>query len=122
MRKGFSLIEIIATIGVLGIVAVPFFSIFLSGNKNVIAAKYDLIAVNLARERIEQIRLQNFETLEEDYYVYRDIYKDTIHSELKEADEDMEVFYNNFSDIWTSEMREKYPRIFNKMEGIFTEK
>jgi len=120
-KKGFSLIEIIATIGMLGIIAVPFFSIFLSGNKNVIAAKHDLVAVNLARERIEQMRLQSFETLEEDYHVYRDIYKDTVYSEFKEADEDVEVFYDNFTDIWTSSMREKYPGIYSRMENIFTE-
>lgn len=115
---GFSLIEVVATVALLGLVAVPFLNIFLSGNKLSIESKEDLMAVNLARERIEQILMTNFENMDEDYYIYRDIYKDTIHNEFDDADEDRSKFYEVFSDIWTEENKEDYPRIYTKFTSI----
>lgn len=122
IKKGFSLIEVVATVALLGLVAVPFLNIFLAGNKNAVDSREDLIALNLAREKIEMITLNNFENLEEDYYNYRDIYKDTIHDELRDCDEDPEKFYENFSDIWTEDRKERYPRIYNKYVALFSEK
>ncbi|MFA5479135.1 MAG: hypothetical protein WC002_03855 [Candidatus Muiribacteriota bacterium] len=117
--KGLSLIEVVSTVALLGLVALPFFTIFLSGTKYAIETQDDLIAINLARERIEQMKLFSFENLDEDFYIYRDIYRDTIHSEYRGASDDIEQFYKHFSDIWTESKKEQYPRIFSRFESIY---
>ncbi|MCK9224736.1 MAG: prepilin-type N-terminal cleavage/methylation domain-containing protein [Candidatus Muirbacterium halophilum] len=116
--RGFSLIEVVATVALLGMVAVPFLNIFLSGNKMSGESKEDLVAINLAREKIEQITLTIFENLEEDYYIFRDIYKDTIHQEFKDADENRAKFYEVYSDVWTEERKENFPRVYNRFISI----
>ncbi|MGM0607235.1 MAG: type IV pilus modification PilV family protein [Candidatus Muiribacteriota bacterium] len=117
--KAFTLIEVVATVGLIGIISTPFFAIFLTGTQYTLDARDDLIALNLARERIEQLKLVPFGELDEDFYIYRDIYRDTIHSDFRGAADDLTLFYKHFNDIWTEKNSQQYPRIFSRFKSIY---
>jgi prepilin-type N-terminal cleavage/methylation domain-containing protein len=59
-EKGFSLIEVVIAIGVLGIIAVGFFTALSGSTKALITADERTTAESLARSQMEYIKKQNF--------------------------------------------------------------
>lgn len=63
-EKGFSLIEVIASIVIISIVLLSFFQLFIQSNKTAVANNEKLVVINLADAELERLKLDPFtETL-----------------------------------------------------------
>ena len=64
MRRGFSAVEFVIALAVLGVALVPIFSVFTQSRKAVFKSKLAYMAVVAAQERLEELRQLPFENLD----------------------------------------------------------
>ena len=58
-QKGFSLIEVIASIVIISIVLLSFFQLFVQSNKTAAANNEKLVVINLADAQLERLKLDH---------------------------------------------------------------
>ena len=58
-QKGFSLIEVIASIVIISIVLLSFFQLFVQSNKTAVANNEKLVVINLADAQLERFKLDH---------------------------------------------------------------
>ncbi|MDD2714351.1 MAG: prepilin-type N-terminal cleavage/methylation domain-containing protein [Candidatus Wallbacteria bacterium] len=120
-KRGFSFIEVMATLVLIGIILAPLFRMMLIGKKGVLQGKEFLIVANLSREKIEELNVIPLSHVKNDFDNFKDIYKDCMITEFKDADKIPARFYEVFSDIWTDEDRLKYESIYEKFQAHYLE-
>lgn len=111
--------EIMATVGLIGIALVPLLRLLLIGKSGSIQSGKFLIVSNLAREKIQESLVIPFGQLKEDYLNFRLIYKDCMIPEFSDAEKNREIFYSVFNDVWLDEDRRKYPQVFEKFKETY---
>ena len=98
-RVGFSLVEVLAVLFLVGLVSLPFTRMFSFGRKGSIDNLEHILAHNLAREKIEEIRSLPFEMVKSDFDHFREIYQDL--PDMSDYFLDPAKFSEKFSDIFT---------------------
>lgn len=118
-KKGFTFLEIMMTMVIVGVIIIPFGNLFISSYSRVVKNKLYLIAYNLAEEKIEELLLVDFSKLKSDFEVYAktpdhkdSIFADEHNGKYQKMKVDEEFFERNFSDIYT----EKYQLPVNIMK------
>lgn len=120
-RRSFTLMEILITLVILGIVITPFSRIIWFGKKGVINIKVRTVADNLAREKIEELTLLRFTKIKSDFAVFSSVFRGTHHEKFIDMDENSELFSKNFSDIFTESQKKQYPRIYENFVDKYKE-
>ncbi|HNV68737.1 MAG TPA: prepilin-type N-terminal cleavage/methylation domain-containing protein, partial [Candidatus Ozemobacteraceae bacterium] len=98
-RNGFTLVEIIMVLFLIGIIALPFTRMFSFGAQGTVESFEHVFAFNLAREKVEEVRSLPFEMVKSDFENFRDIYSDQ--TDLDQMYTTADVFEKNFTDIVT---------------------
>lgn len=111
-KTGFSLIEIMATLALIGIVILPLTTMLFTAKKSVLLGEKFLVVSNLAREKAEEIKVIPFGAVKSDFDNFRSIYKECSDPGLKDAYEIPSFFYEVFSDIWSEQDKEKNESLY----------
>ena len=98
-KKAFTIIEIVIVLALASMVAASFANMFIFGVKGSNEHTEHVIAYNLAREKIEEIKSLPFELIQSDYEIFRDVFQDRVAYE--EAYYNEESFEKYFSDVYT---------------------
>jgi prepilin-type N-terminal cleavage/methylation domain-containing protein len=120
-RFGFSLIELLISITIVGIVIFPIFSVFRTGKQGTIQNRDYFMAYNLARSRMEELKVLPFNKLTSDFDLFAGIYSDSLMEEFADMDVNEELFKKNFTDIYTEASSKKYSDIYEKFCSRYTE-
>lgn len=111
-QKGFTFLEIMMTMVIVGVIIIPFGNLFISSYSRVVKNKLYLIGYNLAEEKIEELILVDFSKLKSDFEVYAktpdhndSIFVDEHNGKYQKMKEDEEFFERNFSDIYTEKFQ-----------------
>ena len=96
---GFTFIEILTVLFLAGVVALPFTRMFTFGVRGTHDTLEHMVATNLAREKIEEIKSIAFDAVKSDFDNFREIYRERL--EMIGAYESKETFEKTFSDIFT---------------------
>ncbi|NLI77394.1 MAG: type II secretion system protein [Candidatus Riflebacteria bacterium] len=99
--KGFTFVEILIVLTLMGLVALPFTRMFVFGVQGSHENAEAIIAHNLAREKIEEIRSLPFELVKDDFENFRTVYRDRV--EFEKAFESRAEFEKIFTDVLTRE-------------------
>lgn len=123
--KGFTLMEILTVVFLVGIIALPFSRMFIFGVSGSHDNTEHVLAYNLAREKLEEIKGLPFENVKSDYENFREVFQDR--SKYDDAYYNEDVFVENFSDIFTNasmndpelektqkKLKELYPKAYLK--------
>lgn len=122
-KKAFTLIEILMVMTMVGLVALPFTRMFLFGMQGSTENLEHIIAYNLAREKIEEVRSLPFHLIKSDFENFSTVYRDR--PDFDKAFENRDVFEKTFSDIFTPETSEAehhsetYKRLKNLYKAAF---
>lgn len=100
--SGFTLVEILIVITLAGLIALPFTNMFIFGVKGSNDNTEQVLAYNLAREKIEEIKSLPYEHVKSDYENFREVFQDRVKYDNAYYSE--EVFVEHFSDIFTEGM------------------
>lgn len=103
--RGFSLVELLISLVITGIVIIPILNIFRAGKKGSIQNTDFFIANNLARERLEEMRLIPYESIAGDFQVFAPIFSDCMDTPLADLSTDMTAFEKLFNDIYCENSR-----------------
>jgi len=106
-KTGITLVEILTVICLAGVVALPFTRMFQFGIQGSVENLEHIVAYNLAREKIEEVRSLPFEKVKSDFENFRDIFVGI--PEYDDAVTSPEKFEAFFSDIVTNERMKKDP-------------
>lgn len=99
--QGFTLVEILVVLTLVGVLALPFTNMFIFGVRGSHDNAEHVLAYNLAREKIEEIKSLPFDQVKSDYENFREVYQDRHGFD--------EPYYNDssfekyFSDVFTDE-------------------
>ncbi|PKK91759.1 MAG: hypothetical protein CVV64_03595 [Candidatus Wallbacteria bacterium HGW-Wallbacteria-1] len=104
-KRGFSLVELLISLVITGIVIVPILSIFRAGKKGSIQNTDFFLANNLARERIEELRLLPFDRIKGDFDVFASIFGDSREDKIASLATNRTEFNKNFNDIYAQKGR-----------------
>lgn len=113
--SGFTLVEILVVLFLVGLVALPFTNMFLFGVQGSHDNAEHVLAYNLAREKIEEVKGLPFELIKSDYENFREVYQDR--HKYDEAYYNEASFDKYFSDVFTdkslndSELKTTYTRL-----------
>lgn len=119
--SGFSMVELLISLVIVGIVIIPIYNIFSTGQKSTIQNTDYFIAHNLARDRLEEMKILPFGRIKGDFDVFSKIYRDSGIEIFADMDVDEVVFHSGFSDIFTEDMVRKHPELFGKFSSAFRE-
>lgn len=114
-QRGFTLVEILLVLGLVAMVALPFTNMFLFGYKGSSDNVEYVLAYNLAREKMEELKALPFEEVKSDYDNFRNVFRDR--AKYDEAYYNETSFINYFSDVFTekcmedSELKTTYDRL-----------
>lgn len=114
-NRGFTLIEIVTVIFLIGVISLPFTRMFIFGVKGSSNNTDHVIAFNLARDKIEEIKGLPFEIVDSDYKNFRDVFQDR--AKYDDAYYNEENFIKYFSDVFTlnslknSELEKTYKKL-----------
>ena len=97
--KAFTLVEILIVLFLVGLLALPFTNMFIFGVQGTHDNSEHVLAYNLAREKIEEIRGLPFDLIKSDYENFRDVFQDR--PDFDEAYYNEASFENYFSDVFT---------------------
>ena len=124
-KRGFTFIEILTVVFIIGIIALPFTNMFIFGVKGSNQNTDSVIASNLARDKIEEIKALPFFVIKSDYENFRDVFQDR--SKYDDAYYNEDNFINYFSDVFSEEslknsessttykkLKELYPKAYLK--------
>lgn len=103
-RGGFTLVEILLVLGLVGMVALPFTNMFLFGYKGSSDNVEYVLAYNLAREKMEELKGLPFGEVKSDYDNFRNVFRDRM--KYDEAYYNETSFINYFSDVFTEKCME----------------
>jgi prepilin-type N-terminal cleavage/methylation domain-containing protein len=103
--KGFTLIEILTVVFLIGVIALPFTNMFMFGVRGSTNNAEHVVAYNLAREKIEEIKGLPFEAVKSDYKNFREVFLDRPKYDDAYYNEDNFVTY--FSDVFTESSLKK---------------
>ncbi|RCK81715.1 MAG: hypothetical protein OZSIB_0849 [Candidatus Ozemobacter sibiricus] len=112
---GFTFVEILIVLTLMGLVALPFTRMFLFGVQGSHENADQILAHNLAREKLEEIRTLPFELVKDDFENFRNIYRDR--PDFEKAFENRADFEKTFTDVLTADMvkegegKETYERL-----------
>lgn len=98
-RVGFTLMEILIVVFLVGLVALPFSNMFIFGVKGSHSNTEHVIAYNLAREKLEEVKGLPFELVKSDYVNFREVYQDR--TDYDDAYYNEDIFIKHFSDIFS---------------------
>jgi hypothetical protein len=128
-RAGFTFIDILLTMTLLAIFVGPFLDITRTGFLGAAKNREYLLAHNLARERIEELRVVPVQELKSDWEVYAhgerltdNIFVDEF-GPLAKWGQSEQVFYENFSDVMTERnllpdtVQEKFEKAYKRYYG-----
>ncbi|MBR4570374.1 MAG: prepilin-type N-terminal cleavage/methylation domain-containing protein [Candidatus Riflebacteria bacterium] len=128
--SGFTLIEILTVVFLIGIIALPFTNMFMFGVRGSTNNAEHVVAYNLAREKIEEIKGLPFNTVQSDYKNFRDVFLDRPKYDDAYYNEDSFVSY--FSDVFTEsslkqsekatsykKLKELYPKAYLKPLDLY---
>ncbi|NLM16968.1 MAG: type II secretion system protein [Candidatus Riflebacteria bacterium] len=113
--RAFTLVEILVSLFIMALIATPFIRMFTFGVKGSIENKEQILAYNLAREKMEQAAITPYHLLKSDYENYRDIYKEAV-GDHEEAFYSEEVFLQYFTDVFTEDDLKKS----SELNGIYS--
>lgn len=129
---GFTLIEILIVLSLIGVVALPFSRLFLLGVKGTHDNTEHILSYNLAREKIEELKNVPFASIKSDFDNFRNIFRDS--SGYGGAFEDKDKFDSVFSDIFTERclvdaqiavlfrsFSEEYRKVFRRNYKLYPE-
>lgn len=118
-KIGFTLIEILTVVFIVGIVALPFSNMFIFGVKGSHDNAEHVMAYNLAREKIEEIKGLPFEHIKSDYENFRLVFQDR--SKFDDAYYSEDNFVNYFSDVFANASMSdiENDRTFKKLKEIY---
>lgn len=129
-RFGFTLIEILTVVFLVGLIALPFSNMFIFGVKGSNSNTEHVIAYNLAREKLEEIKGLPFASVKSDYENFREVYQDR--SQFDDAYYNEDNFVNFFSDVFSStsmndtekektykKLKEMYPAVYLKQLELY---
>ncbi len=114
-KKAFTLIEILVVLTLIGLVALPFTNMFIFGVQGSHDNAEHVLAYNLAREKMEEIKGLPYEMVKSDYENFRDVFRDR--PDYDEAYYNESSFEQYFSDVFTvksltdDEMKTTYTRL-----------
>lgn len=124
-RFGFTLVEILTVVFLVGLIALPFSNMFIFGVKGSNSNAEHVIAYNLAREKLEEIKGLPFSSVKSDYQNFRDVFQDR--SSFDDAYYNEDNFVNCFSDVYSNvslndpetsktykKLKELYPSVYLK--------
>jgi prepilin-type N-terminal cleavage/methylation domain-containing protein len=97
--SGFTLIEILMVLTLAAVVALPFTRLFSFGIQGSVDNLEHIIGMNLARDKIEEIKSLPFDAVKSDFENFREIYQDL--PDFMEVYGSKEKFETFFSDIIT---------------------
>lgn len=100
--KGFTFVEILIVLALMGLIALPFSRMFIFGVQGSYENADQILAHNLAREKIEEIRSLPFDMVKDDFENFRAIYQDR--PNFEKAYENRTDFEKIFTDVVTPEM------------------
>lgn len=98
-RSAFTLVEILIVLSLAGLLALPFTNMFIFGVQGSHDNSEHVLAYNLAREKIEEIRGLPYEMVKSDYDNFREVFMDR--PAFDEAYYNSESFEKYFSDVFT---------------------
>ncbi|MBU1108626.1 MAG: prepilin-type N-terminal cleavage/methylation domain-containing protein [Candidatus Riflebacteria bacterium] len=100
-QTGFTLVEILIVLSLVGFLALPFTNMFIFGVRGSQDNAEHVLAYNLAREKIEEIKSLPFELIKSDYDNFREVYQDR--PGLDEPYFNDASFEQYFSDVFADE-------------------
>ncbi|NLF96509.1 MAG: prepilin-type N-terminal cleavage/methylation domain-containing protein [Candidatus Riflebacteria bacterium] len=101
LKRGFTLVEILVVLSLVGVLALPFTNMFMFGVRGSQDNAEHVLAYNLARDKMEEIKGLPFELVKSDYENFRDVYQDR--QGFDEPYYNDSAFENYFSDVFTDE-------------------
>jgi hypothetical protein len=112
-------VEILAVLFVVGLVSLPFTRMFTFGRKGSIDNLEHIIASNLAREKMEEIKSLPFEMVKSDFDHFREMYRDV--PDLSDYFIDQTKFFQKFSDIYTGarSVREDEKEVWERFKDLY---
>ncbi len=124
-KTGFTLIEILTVVFLVGLIALPFSNMFIFGVKGSNSNTEHVVAYNLAREKLEEIKGLPFSSIKSDYENFREVFQDR--SKYDDAYYNEDNFVNYFSDVFSDtsmndtekektykKLKEMYPAVYLK--------
>lgn len=117
--KGFTLTEILLVIFIVGAISVSFTRMFIFGVQGSHDNTEHVMAYNLAREKLEEVKGIPFEHLKSDYILFRDVYQDR--SKFDDSYYNEDSFILNFSDVFTqsSLSDSENQTTYNKLKELY---
>lgn len=97
--KAFTLVEILIVLTLVGALALPFTNMFIFGVQGSHDNTEHVLAYNLAREKVEEIKGLPFDQIKSDYKNFCEVYQDR--PGFDEAFYNESAFENYFSDVFT---------------------
>jgi prepilin-type N-terminal cleavage/methylation domain-containing protein len=118
-HQGFTLVEILIVLTLVGVLALPFTNMFIFGVQGSHDNTEHVLAYNLAREKIEEIKGLPFEMVKSDYENFREVFQDL--QEYDEAYYNETTFEKHFSDIYTNiSIKEDKPKtLYNRLKPLY---
>ena len=115
----FTLVEILIVMTLVGFVALPFTRMFLFGMQGSTENLEHIIAYNLAREKVEEVRSLPFHLVKSDFDNFATVFRDR--PDFDEAFESRDTFEKMFSDIFTPSSIEKDPdaETYKRLKSLY---
>ncbi|HEY9070733.1 MAG TPA: type II secretion system protein [Candidatus Ozemobacteraceae bacterium] len=119
LRHAFTLVEILMVMMLVGLVALPFTRMFVFGMQGSTENLEHIIAYNLAREKIEEVRSLPFHLVKSDYENFSTVFRDR--PDFDEAFESREQFEKVFTDVFTAESSAQEPHVetFRRLKALY---
>ncbi|HNW35215.1 MAG TPA: prepilin-type N-terminal cleavage/methylation domain-containing protein [Candidatus Ozemobacteraceae bacterium] len=117
--RAFTLVEILMVMVLVGVVALPFTRMFIFGMQGTTENIEHIIAYNLAREKIEEVRSLPFHLIKSDFENFASVFRDR--PGLDQAFENRDEFEKTFSDLFTQETSAKDPdaETYKRLKGLY---
>lgn len=119
--SAFSLIELLVSITIMGIVIFPIFNVFRTGKKGTLQNRDYFMAFNLARSRMEELKLLPYKTLTSDFDTFAAIYSGAALEEFTDMDVNEDLFIKRHTDIFTLKTSKKYSDIFEQFRTRYSD-
>lgn len=119
--RGFTFIELLITLSVLGVAMFPIMNMFISGKKGTMNVFAEARANSLAMEKIEILRMMPYSRVVSDIEIFQSCFIDTFVDEFKLFDDNNQAFEEGFSDVWTEDFVSRYPKLYEKLKKVWKE-